>query len=157
MQTVFVSHSSKDDVFVDRLVHDLEGQVTTWVDHHKIRPGQRWDSEVAKGLDTCEAMIAVISEHSIASRNCQDEWHDYIERGQEIIPLWLNGSRMYFRLGTAQYVDFRKEYDRPLAKLIAYLTDDHKNLPTLRQPEPKTRPLRAHLLVRYPLARKPTR
>jgi O-acetyl-ADP-ribose deacetylase (regulator of RNase III) len=156
-KTVFISHSSKDDTFVDKLILDLQSSVHTWVDHREMRPGQHWDSEVAKALEFCDSMIAVISENSIGSRNCQDEWHDYIERGREIIPLWLSGSRMYFRLGTSQYVDFRKNYRESLKKLIGYLTDNHTNVPTPRLAESRNRPLHARLFRRYPLARKASR
>ena len=155
MGTVFISHSSKDDVWVDKLIADLEKHgIQTWVDHHQIKLTHRWNQEVHKALSACNQLIAIISEDSIDSENCQNEWYFFIGKKKEVLPVWLKGPEMYFQFSTTQWADFRTDYDAGLKKLIHYLTDNITNVPAEPPKDPKTsKPLLARLDDRYPLAR----
>jgi O-acetyl-ADP-ribose deacetylase (regulator of RNase III) len=124
---VFVSHSTKDDAFVIRLVNDLKSQyIDTFVDHDDIKSGQRWPDEIYRALNQCDQMIAVISPDSIESQNCKNEWFTFFSDNKEVIPVWLRGDKLYFQFQTIQFVDFRNEpdYRNNLKKLIEYLADD---------------------------------
>lgn len=125
---VFISHSSKDDTFVDKLVNDLERhQVETFVDHRDITIASRWNERVQQELERCSQMIAVISPNSNQSRNCHNEWYTFINTRKEIIPVWLSGDAMYFEFATIQYTDFRKQYAEPLKNVLRYLKDKDVN------------------------------
>jgi hypothetical protein len=59
--TIFISHSHKDDDFVDRLRSDLHKLGHhTWVDHHDIPAGKVWDEVVEVELVTSDAMILIV-------------------------------------------------------------------------------------------------
>ncbi|MEP7285092.1 MAG: toll/interleukin-1 receptor domain-containing protein [Chloroflexota bacterium] len=49
---IFVSHSSADAAFVQRLVGDLQRVgVPIWVDHQKLKPGTRnWEKAIREAL-----------------------------------------------------------------------------------------------------------
>jgi O-acetyl-ADP-ribose deacetylase (regulator of RNase III) len=171
MTRVFISHNNIDDPFVNKLVTELNQHgIATFVDHVNLKHGQHWPSEVEKELDTCQQMIAVVSDYSKESKNCTDEWNVFIEDRKEIIPVWLSGSKMYFRFRTIHYIDFREgRFDESLPMLIQALTDNKAELVKVPAAEKSTAPARrrsddaeeqstvlnARLSLRYPLARLP--
>jgi hypothetical protein len=127
---IFISHNHEDDAFVDRLARALQAhKLKTFMDHADIRGAARWNEHVQRALEDCQQMVAVVSERSVASKNCQDEWHTFMDERKEIIPVWISG-KMYFSFASAIRVDFRDEraYDRALAELIGLLTDDQTQL-----------------------------
>src|SRR5215472_2058220 len=124
MGLIFISHNHEDDAFVDRLAHDLQANnLKTFIDHADIRGAARWNEHVQRALDECQQMVAVVSERSVASKNCQDEWHTFMDDKKEIIPVWISG-KMYFSFASAIRIDFRDQnhYDQGLAELIRLLT-----------------------------------
>jgi len=133
MSRVFISHNHEDDPFVNRLVASLHQHgLKTFADHHDIHGGARWNEHVQRALDECQQMVAIVSERSIASKNCQDEWHTFMDEHKELIPLWLSG-KMYFSFMTAIRVDFRDpdHYDDSVQELVGLLTDQKtQTIPT---------------------------
>ena len=152
---VFISHSSRDDAFVDQLLVDLEANaIGAFVDHRQIQLSDRWDEKVDEALKRCNHMIAIISPDSIASVNCRDEWHCFLTRQKEIIPVWIRGGEMYFRLERTQYVDVRdpSQYEQGIQRMLDYLCDSIASIP---EAPPNTvvqeGERRAELHSRYPL------
>ncbi len=170
-QRIFISHNHNDDGFVDRLARDLQAhKLKTFMDHADIRGAARWNEHVQRALEDCQQMVAVVSERSVASKNCQDEWHTFMDDSKEIIPAWIGG-KMYFSFASAIRVDFRDKgaYDRALTELIGLLTDDQTQLipseaphtghtkPAKGRPphENHSQPLPPSLGALYPLLRRP--
>jgi O-acetyl-ADP-ribose deacetylase (regulator of RNase III) len=158
---VFISHNHIDDPFVDKLASDLESRsIAVFVDHRALRHGQHWPTEVESALNDCEQMVAVISDYSKASKNCIDEWNVFIEDHKEIIPVWLSGDKMYFRLRTVHYIDFRTlAYEEALQRLVEALTDTRVDTvlpgPLTDDSDDQDSVLNSRLALRYPLARCP--
>lgn len=68
MAQVFISHSTKDDKFIDKLVADLNANnISTFVDHINIPFGSNWAQEIGNALADCQQLIAVLSPDSIES------------------------------------------------------------------------------------------
>lgn len=161
MGRVFISHNHIDDPFVDKLAGDLESRgIAVFVDHRTLRHGQHWPTEVDSALNECEQMVAVISDYSKASKNCIDEWNVFIEDHNEIIPVWLSGDKMYFRLRTVHYIDFRSlAYGEALQRLVEGLTDTRVDTvppgQQLDDPGEQEPTLNSRLAVHYRLARRP--
>lgn len=165
MARVFISHSSKDDYFVDKLVGDLQNNgITTFVDHVNIVPGKSWEDTIGKELDKCTKMVAVISPNSVASQNCKKEWLKYIADKKDIIPIiHQRTDSPYFGLIDIQYVDFqdRDAYRPKLDILIEVLKGDTPSNPHVLEEEKSSRtpndddvlPARPHIL--FPLKRRP--
>jgi O-acetyl-ADP-ribose deacetylase (regulator of RNase III) len=158
---VFISHSHVDDPFVDKLVGRLtERQIETFVDHRHISAGEHWPSKVQNALKSCEKLIAVLSDYSVTSQNCMDEWDYFLDhRGdvpREIIPVRLSGTEAYFRLASFHYVDFRQEVESAFRQLIGRITDTEIDAPSVPPSTPNPDgPLHSALREYYPLARRP--
>lgn len=158
---VYISHSTEDDVFADRLAEDLQERgLDTFVDHRDIQPGAHWERVAADAIARSEQMIAVVSRASLKSRKRLEEWQNYMERDQEIIPVLLQAdTHNFFRNADAQTVDFSESYADPLSHLISVLTDRKKSLISLGTIADLLRDnsgsMSAGLDKRYPLLRRP--
>ena len=66
---VFLSHSKKDILFIQRLCDDLRRcQVEPWLDEYEIRHGHPWlDAIFEDGMPACDAVIAYFTRNSITS------------------------------------------------------------------------------------------
>lgn len=65
----FLSHSSLDVAFVERIESDLRRcQIDTWRDRNEIRDGRRWQQVIFKeGIPTCDVIIGYFTENSLTS------------------------------------------------------------------------------------------
>jgi len=74
--TVFFSYSHKDKALRDELAKHLEalkfsGIITDWHDG-EILPGDEWDREIQKNLDSAQIILLLVSSDFIGSRYCQE-------------------------------------------------------------------------------------
>jgi len=78
MTTIFISHSSRDDEFVNKLAETLhQHQYKTWVDHMDTPDGMLWANIIQDGLEKGEHMILVVTESSMQSRHVRIEWQSF--------------------------------------------------------------------------------
>jgi hypothetical protein len=78
MTTIFVSHSSRDDEFVNELAMNLQQhQFETWVDHKDTPEGMLWANIIQDGLEKGDYMILVVTESSMQSRHVRIEWQSF--------------------------------------------------------------------------------
>lgn len=126
-RVVFTSYSRHDEAFVKRLIRDLQpdldkSSITLWLDQFHIRPGHDWDTEIEKTLESAPAMLLVLSERSVESKNVKDEWSYFLEQRKPIIPVLKEDCRVPFRLRTLHFIDFTKlDYPTALARVHAAL------------------------------------
>jgi TIR domain-containing protein/uncharacterized protein DUF4062 len=105
---VFISHSTRDDSFVDELAEKLRGVgAYPWVDHQHILPGASWDTTLEHALNAADALIVVMTESAVRSRNVEAEWSHFADSGKRIYPILFEDDEMPFRLRVWQYIDFR--------------------------------------------------
>jgi hypothetical protein len=105
--TIFISHSHKDDDFVDRLRSDLHKLGHhTWVDHHDIPAGKLWDEVVEAELLTSDAMILIVSPSSMNSKEVGIEWREFRNLKKPILPVKLLECPVPLLLCQLQFVDF---------------------------------------------------
>jgi len=66
---VFLSHSKRDLIFVQRLYGDLRHcQIDPWLDSEEIRHGQPWlDAIFESGIPTCDCVLVYLTPHSLES------------------------------------------------------------------------------------------
>ena len=64
---VFLCHSSQDKPVVRELYQRLnaEGWIDPWLDEEKLLPGQNWDMEIEKAVETADAVILCLSNKSV--------------------------------------------------------------------------------------------
>lgn len=89
---IFTSYPRQNQEFVRKLIADLHASLTTssvrlWLDQVDIPIGQKWDRAVEEALETCDAMLLVLSSASNDSENVRDEWMYYKENEKPIIPV----------------------------------------------------------------------
>ena len=124
MTRVFISYSRVDEDFARRLATDLDRLgAEVWIDVDDIPPGANWSTAIQQGLDTCDALVLVISPDSMTSKNVEDEWQYVRDESKAILPvLWRPVPRLHFQLRRIQYVDFhRQRYEMALGQLCARL------------------------------------
>jgi len=76
MKHIFVSHSTKDDKIVSRLVAGLSalGHSNLWVDLQKIEPTELWELSIEQALRDSYICIVMVSRNSVKSEEVRAEW-----------------------------------------------------------------------------------
>lgn len=120
---VFLSYARADAAFAAQLARGLRRLgVDVWVDVDSITAGKSWARQVGEALDTCWAMVLVLSPASLASENSDDEWNFYLDKQKPVFPVLLEAVDVPYRLNKLQYVDFTAQpFDRALTKLVVAL------------------------------------
>lgn len=120
---IYISHSTKDDAFVDKLSASLyEAGLYPWVDHHHIPAGARWDAVLEHAINASDSLVLVISPDSVRSTVVESEWTFMGELGRKIYPVLLRSDTVPFRLRVLQYTDFREDYDTAITRLLEALS-----------------------------------
>ena len=74
MPLIFISYSHHDKAFATQLAKALPPLgIEPWIDLQGIHGGARWSTSVQEGLETCEALILILSPESMGSSNVEDE------------------------------------------------------------------------------------
>ena len=65
---VFLCHASQDKLVVRDLYRKLaaESWIEPWLDEEKLLPGQDWNLEIEKAVESSEAVIVCVSSTSVA-------------------------------------------------------------------------------------------
>jgi cold shock CspA family protein len=113
---VFLCHASQDNPIVDDLYNRLlaEGWVDPWLDKEKLLPGQDWDTEIEKAVETADAVIVCLSNNSVTKTGyVQKELRFVLDIADEkpeeeifVIPIRLDECTVPRRLKKWQYVDY---------------------------------------------------
>jgi tetratricopeptide (TPR) repeat protein len=96
---VFISHASRDDVFVKQLRDALEGHdIAVWVDSRKLRGGALLLPEINAAIEQARQVIVVLSPHTVNSPWVRKEISKALaveqqrkDEGYRVIPLLLPG------------------------------------------------------------------
>src|SRR5262249_30713974 len=116
-------YSRKDEDFARKLAQslsDLGGEV--WLDVEDIPAGMNWSSAIQQGLQLCDVMLVILTPGSAASRNVEEEWQYYRDKGKPIIPGLLQPAEVHYQLSRIQYIDFHgQDYDTALRQLHTQL------------------------------------
>jgi formylglycine-generating enzyme required for sulfatase activity len=113
---VFLCHSSGDKPAVRELYQKLnaEGWIDVWLDEEKLLPGQDWDYEIEKALDSSDAVIVSLSIGSISKEGyVQRELRFVLDLALEkpegtifILPVRLEECERPRRLRSIQGIDY---------------------------------------------------
>jgi len=102
---VFISYRHDDDVlYVRRLTDYLTNEgVSVWSDR-EIVTGDRWDHVIRSKIDTCAALVVVMTPQAESSDWVAREIDQAELMNKPIFPLLLDGQR-FFRLSNLHYDD----------------------------------------------------
>jgi len=119
MTHIFISYSRTDENFARHLAGDLDRLgANIWIDVDDIPAGMKWSTAIQEGLDSCEAMIVIISPESMKSRNVEDEWQSFLGKNKLLIPVRLRPAKVHYQLQQVQYVDFYNQDYAPAFKRL---------------------------------------
>jgi hypothetical protein len=132
---LFTSYARANQDFVLRLIDDLQGDllsenITFWVDQKHIPKGYPWDRAIEEALETCDAMLLVLSASSVNSENVRDEWNYCKEEGKIIIPVLIEDCKLPFNMRRLEHVNFfNQAYASAIAQVhtrILQLADNNR-------------------------------
>jgi len=124
---IFLSHSSKDKVFVRGLALDLgNAGHSPWLDEWEIRVGESIPTKVGEGLDQADAVAVVLSQNALQSRWVEREWQakywrELSEDRIMVLPILHENCNIPTLLATKRYADFRDNYSLGLNQLLEAL------------------------------------
>lgn len=122
---VFISHSSKDKPFVDRLVSDLTARaIPVWYDKFDVRIGDSITGSINDALAVSKYFLIVLSPDAVSSRWVKEElnaalMHQAVAQGTFMIPVLLRDCSLPPLLAHRRYADFRTDYDAGLAEVLS--------------------------------------
>ena len=130
--SIFLSHSSKDKWFVNRLAVDLThlGH-RVWLDEWEIHIGESIPSKISAGLEMADFIAVVLTEHAVVSKWVESEWQakywDEIQQNRtKVLPLLVENCKIPTLLRTRKYADFRTEYSPALSSIAEALKSLHR-------------------------------
>lgn len=110
---VFLSHSSVDRAFADRLAAVLRAHgVPVWYSPTQILGAQQWHDEIGAGLMRCDWFIVVLSPNSVGSVWVKRELLFTLQQKRfedRIIPILLHDCdvmRLSWTLPSSQWIEF---------------------------------------------------
>lgn len=127
MTKVFLSHSSQDEFFVERLARDLEASgLDVWLDRWSIQSGESIVSRISEGLSESDYLLVVLSAASVDSLWVRHELDTALmlqlsDESITIVPLYAEDCAIPLMLRAFRYDDFRSSYDEGLTSLLSFL------------------------------------
>lgn len=122
--SVFISHSSKDKQFAKWISVDLRNiGHKVWLDEWAILVGESIPKKIEVGIEECDFLILVLSDHAVKSHWVEREWHakywDEVEKDKVyILPALKEQCEIPSLLKSKRYADFTKDYSSGLEDLI---------------------------------------
>jgi hypothetical protein len=131
MTRVFISHSSKDAQFVLAQLKPLLDRLgmAAWCSATDVRMASDWERQIRAALAQSDWFIVVLSPDAQQSPWVQAETHWALEhRPGRVVPIMARDcepSEIHLRLGTIQYIDFRRDPLGAAARLQETLSGEH--------------------------------
>ncbi|CAL5062137.1 unnamed protein product [Urochloa decumbens] len=91
---VFINHRGVDTkhnvarLLYDRLEHLSGGRVRSFLDNKSMRPGDRLEESISKGIEQCRVGVAIFSKRYFDSDFCLHELASLVEARKIIIPIF---------------------------------------------------------------------
>ncbi len=111
MSAIFLSHSSEDNAFAEKLKVWLaeQGHRSVFLDFDAlsgIEAGRNWEQKLYQELRACRAVIIVCSPHSMASQWCFAEITPARALGKHVFPVKVEACTISSVLADSQVIDF---------------------------------------------------
>ena len=124
-QEVFLSHSSKDRRFVNRLAAVLRRHgVPVWFSQTDIQGAQQWHDQIGAALQRCDWFIVVLSPNAVRAKWVKRELlyslqqDRYEERIAPVIWQSCSYDDLSWTLSQMQMIDFRGNFDTGCRDLL---------------------------------------
>lgn len=144
MTQVFLSHSTLDAEFVDRLVADLrKAKIVVWKAPDSILKGEAWVAAIERGLATSSHFVLVKSPNAVASNwvnfESQIAVAQYNNNKMLVIPIdYVRCDNAPLMWSAFQDINMRDDYHGGLLELIGRLQDEQPKNPPMPVPPETT-------------------
>ncbi len=129
---VFVSYSHADASLVAPIVKLLRvNKSLVFQDIDGIQPGERWRSEIARGLAESHLVVVFWCDHANRSDEVSKEWKAAIEQEKDLLPLLLDATPLPPGLGEFQWIDFRGTVGANHSSIASAANDTSASRPPL--------------------------
>lgn len=129
--SVFISYSSKDAEFVNKLSLALiEHNVKVWKDDMKIVAGDSLSKRIRSGIENASYFCVVLSKNALESKWVQEEINEALLRetdkqGIVILPIVLDDCEIPTVLNNRLFIDFRANFESSLNRILHVVADKY--------------------------------
>jgi len=132
---IFISYSSLDKDFVEKLATDLESkEIKVWFDRWEIKPGQNIVNEINKGLQNSKFLLVVLTNNSLKSKWVEEEWTkkfgDEIKKNSVVVIPTIIGNieenDIPVILRGKSRINLSNDYEKEILRLTDYLLKEKK-------------------------------
>ncbi len=126
--SVFISYSSKDKDFVDKLaIRLVKDRMKVWVDRWEINVGDSLINKIQEALTESSFLLVVLSKNSVQSEWCKKELNSGLIREIEskrvlILPVVIDDCNIPVFLKEKKYANFQNDFDSGYRELIIPLS-----------------------------------
>jgi hypothetical protein len=129
---IFVSYSSKDQIFVHKEVRRLKRQgCEIWYDSEGLEPALFWDDEISKAIKACACFVVFITRDALDSRHVRREIDLALAVGKPFISIYWEEVELPTKLqepirsrqALERYALHKSEYEEPLMRALAQYTE----------------------------------
>jgi len=126
---LFLSHSSRDKVFVRCLAEDLTFcMIDVWLDEWELGPGDSLHDKIGTALERSRFIGIVLGDNFSDSRWAREELKQALSRERRsdrttVLPLLAGSGEIPPFLEDKVYIDFRAEYHAGLVRLAGVIHD----------------------------------
>jgi len=133
---IFISYARKDgrDLAL-KLQTTLQAQdFDVWLDTSEIDGGASWSSDIEDAIDTCQTLLALLSEGSYHSEICRGEHLRALRKGKRVIPILVQTDvdrPIYLEGGNYRDMSNDTQFDTQFALLLSDMESDefiHENV-----------------------------
>jgi hypothetical protein len=123
--SLFISHSSRDGVFVERIVAELGRHgIACWYAPKKIVGAQQWQDEIGRALRRCNWFLIVLSRNALRSKWVKRELAYVLDDNRydghivAIVKTPGDYTGLSWTLSAIQQVDFSGQIDQAFFNLL---------------------------------------
>lgn len=132
----FLSHSSANRVFVERLCRELHRHgIRFWYSTRNIAGAQQWHDEIGAALSRCDWFVLVLSPESVKSKWVKHELLFALNDSRyerRIVPCVLkkcDSNRLSWTLSSFQSIDFSESFEQGVRDLLQVWSVGYKPHP----------------------------
>jgi hypothetical protein len=123
---IFISHSSKNASFVNRLKEVLAAHgLTSFLSKTSIRGAQEWHDEIGTALRRCDWFLLVLSPQAVTSAWVKHELIYALQKNRyrgRIVPIvyrMCDKDALSWTLSAIEWIDFPKAFDEGCRQLLS--------------------------------------
>jgi hypothetical protein len=134
---IFISHSSSDNLFVEKLAKDLSNTgIDVWLDKWEMKVGDSLIKKISEGLSESDYLIVILSKNSVLSEWVSKELNyslleEINNRKIKVLPALMEKCDIPVFLSEKFYADFRNDYMSGFNSLLEAITQSSNDDPVI--------------------------